>query len=128
MSELIELMRCKNNFYTEKGVSIAEIEQAEKSLCIKFATDFNEYLQEFGAVSYGGHELTGFSSDKNLCVVEATQKNWRKHNVAQNLYVIEETHIDGVVIWQDESGHVYQTSPASQPIKIANSLLEYIRL
>lgn len=32
-------------------------------------------------------------------------------------YVIEEAHIDGIVIWQNELGHVYQTSPFGLPKK-----------
>ena len=95
-------------------------------LGMKFAADFKEYLQEFGAASYGSHELTGFSTDKNLCVVEATQKNLKKHPTVKDLYVIEEAHIDGIVIWQDTDGNVYETYPHSEPRRIAHSLAEYI--
>jgi len=126
MSELIDAMRCKPDFYAEKGASLIQIEQAEKSLGLKFALDFKECLREFGAVSVGGHELTGFSADKNLNVVEVTQKNWKKNNVGKNLYVIEEAHIDGIVIWQDSDGTVYETTQNSIAIKIASSLSEYI--
>lgn len=126
MSELLEALRRKPNFYAEKGVSIIQIEQAEKSLGLNFALDFKECLREFGAVSFGGHELTGFSADKNLDIVEVTQRNRQKHNVGKNLYVIEEAHIDGIVIWQDADGTVYETAPNSRARKIANSLAEYI--
>lgn len=119
-------MRGIPNFYTEKGTSAIQIEQAEKALGLNFALDFKECLREFGAVSVGGHELTGFSADKNLDIVEVTQKNWQKTNVRKHLYVIEEAHIDGIVIWQDADGVVYETTPNSTPKKIANSLLEYI--
>ena len=126
MSEFIDVMRCKQDFYAEKGASEIQIEQAEKSLGLKFALDYKECLCEFGAISLGGHELTGFSADKSLDVVNVTQKNWQKNNVEKNLYVIEEAHIDGVVIWQDENGTVYETTPNSEAKKIANSLAEYI--
>lgn len=126
MDKLIELMKGMPNFYAEKGATAEDIELAEKSLGMKFAADFKEYLQEFGAVSYGSHELTGFSTDKNLCVVEATQKNLKKHPTVQDLYVIEEAHIDGIVIWQDTDGNVYETYPHSEPRRIAHSLAEYI--
>lgn len=128
MSKLIELMKSKPNFYAEKGASAAEIELAENALEVKFAADFKEYLRVFGAISYGSHELTGFSSDKSLCVVAATQKNRKKNNVGQNLYVIEEAHIDGIVVWQDANGIIYETSPDSTPKKIAQSLSEYIEM
>lgn len=126
MNELIEIMRCKPNFYAEKGVSVFQIEQAETVLGLKFAPDFKECLREFGAVSFGGHELTGFSADPNLDVVRVTQKNRSKNNVGKNLYVIEEAHIDGIVIWQDANGIIYETAPKSEAKRIAHSLVEYI--
>lgn len=126
MSELIETMRNKPNFYAEKGVPMIQIEQAEKILGLKFAPDFKECLCEFGAVSIDGHEFTGFSADPNLYVVKVTQDNWKKNNVKKNLYVIEEAHIDGIVIWQDADGTVYETTPKSEAKKIACSLAEYI--
>lgn len=126
MNELIEIMRCKPDFYAEKGVSMFQIEQAETVLGLKFAPDFKECLREFGAVSFGGHELTGFSADPNLDVVRVTQKNRPKNNVGKNLYVIEEAHIDGIVIWQDANGIIYETAPKSEAKRIAHSLVEYI--
>ena len=126
LCKLVEEIKSKPNFYAEKGVSVIQIEQAEKLLGLKFSLDFKDCLREFGAVSVGGHELTGFSADKNLDVVETTRKNWQKNNVGKNLYVIEEAHIDGVVIWQDAEGVVYETTPNSKAKKIAESLLEYI--
>lgn len=127
MSDLIEAMKCKPDFYAEKGVSESKIEQAEKSLGLKFAPDFKECLRAFGAVSFGGHEFTGFSADRNLDVVAVTQRNRQKNNVGKELYVIEEAHIDGIVIWQDADGAVYETTPDSKAEKIANSLNEYMK-
>ena len=126
MSKFIEEIKSKPNFYAEKGTSPLQIEQAELSLGLNFAIDFKECLREFGAISVDGHELTGFSADKNLDVVEVTQKNRKKHNVGNSLYVIEETHIDGIVIWQDGKGDVYETTPNSKPQKIANSLIDFV--
>lgn len=126
MSILIETIRCKPNFYAEKGASLIQIEQAEKSLGLKFALDFKECLCEFGAVSFEGHEFTGFSTDKNLDVVMTTQNNRKKISVGKELYVIEEAHIDGIVIWQGSDGTVYQTMPNSKCTPIAKNLLEYI--
>lgn len=126
MGELIEEIKNKPNFYAEKGASPLRIEQAELALGLHFALDFKECLREFGAISVDGHELTGFSADKSLDVVEVTQKNRKKYNVGNNLYVIEETHIDGIVIWQDGKGNVYKTTPNSKPQKIAKSLIEFV--
>lgn len=126
LSKLIESMRCKPDFYAEKGASVIQIEQAEKVLGLKFALDYKEYLHEFGAISVGGHELTGFSADENLDVVKITQKHRQNNNIGKNLYVIEEAHIDGIVIWQDSDGIIYEADPRSKIKKIASSLIEYI--
>lgn len=128
MSELIKAMRLNPEFYAEKGASENQIEQAERTLGLKFAPDFKECLREFGAISIGGHELTGFSADSTLDVVEVTLKNRQKNNVEKKLYVIEEAHIDGIVVWQDEEGRIYETAPNSITREIANSLAEYLSL
>ncbi len=126
MSELSEAMKHSPNFYAEEGASLHQIEEAEKALKLKFALDFKECLREFGAVSIDGHELTGISADKNLDVVEVTEKNREGIDSEKELYVIEEAHIDGIVIWQDSEGIIYETAPNLDAKKIANSLAEYL--
>lgn len=126
MSELSEAMKHSPNFYAEEGASLHQIEEAEKALKLKFALDFKECLREFGAVSIDGHELTGISADKNLDVVEVTKKNRKRFNLETRFYVIEEAHIDGIVIWQDADGAIYETFPNSNARKIADSLAEYL--
>ena len=71
--------------------------------------------------------MTGFSEDGNLNVVNATIK-MRQENIfaSNNMYVIEETHIDGIVIWQDSQGVIYQTGYNSSPEIICDSLADYI--
>ena len=128
MSDLIVLLRRKPNLYTEQGASTNWIEQAEKSLGLTFSSDYKECLREFGAISFGSHELTGFSADQNLDVVETTCRNRKKNNACDNLYVIEEAHIDGIVIWQNSKGEIFQTVPYGSPQKICNSFVEYLEL
>ena len=129
MSKLIEVIRNKPNFYAEKGAFALQIEQAEKLLKLNFALDFKECLCEFGAVSVDGHELTGFSADKNLDVVNVTLNERMKNpNVPNDWYVIEQANIDGIVIWQNQKGEIFQTQPYCDSIKIANSIVEYITL
>ena len=127
MSAIIEELKKKSSFYCEKGASIEEIEAAEKALGLRFSDEYREYLQLYGAVSCGGHELTGLSEDVNLNVVNVTAVNRDKNpHVNESLYVIEETHIDGIVIWQDESGIIYQAEYQAVPEKLYNSLTEFV--
>ena len=125
-SKFINELKNSPNFYAEKGASSAQVEEIEKKLGLKLASDFKECLCEFGAVSIGSHELTGFSADKNLDVVEVTKKNRERFNLETRFYVIEEAHIDGIIVIQDFNGMIYEISPYSKIKKIANSLAEYL--
>ena len=127
MSSIIDELKRKSFFYCEKGASIAEIKTAEDTLGIQFADDYRSCLIHYGAVSCGGHELTGISKDMNLDVVKVTIQNRKRNPSAdQHHYVIEETHMDGIVVWQASSGEVYQTEYKGAPRKIYESLEEYV--
>ncbi len=127
MSKITEAFENKRNFYSEKGASTEEIVDAEKKLGVKFADDYKEYLKLYGSVSCAGHELTGISGDASLDVVNATLKHYKKNpNVKEPFYVVEDTHMDGIVIWQTESGEVFQSEYKEAPLKVYGSLVEYI--
>ncbi len=127
MGEMLEIFENKRDFYCEKSASDEAIENAEKKIGITFADDYKEYLKLYGSVSCAGHELTGISEDRNLDVVTATLCNYEENpNVQEPFYVIEETHIDGIVIWQTPSGEIYQSEYKEKPIKIHDSLADYI--
>ena len=71
--------------------------------------------------------MTGFSADANLSVVDVTIENKKKNpSIPAMLYVVEETHIDGIVIWQDKTGAIYKTEYKAPPKKEYNSLMEYV--
>ena len=83
-------------------------------------------IKEYGAVTFSGHELTGICNSKRLNVVDVTKEERKYNKVPEDWYVIEQANIDDIVIWQDTNGAVYQTMPNKKPIKLCNSLLEYI--
>ncbi len=127
MSLLIEKLKQINDFYCEKGVSEEEIKTAENMLGLVFPDEYKEYLQKYGSVSCGGHDLTGLSVDKTIDVVYVTLYNRQKNpNAKKSLYVVEETHIDGIVIWQASTGEIFQSEYKGVPRKIYKSLMEYI--
>lgn len=120
-------MKERQDFYFEGTVSMEKIKNAEDKLGLQFADDYKEYVAHYGTISFNGHELTGISCDRNLDVVAVTEKQWNKNLIEEHLlYVIEEAHIDGIVIWQSPSGEIFQTSPNAEAKKICNSLAEYI--
>ena len=46
--------------------------------------------------------------------------------VPNDLYVIEQIHIDNFVIWKNGTGEIYQSSVNSNIIKIVNSFIEFL--
>lgn len=128
MGDVVLCIRQKGKFVSLQGVSEERIEKVEKKLKVKFAIDYKEYVSEFGAISYIGHELTGVCDDPALDVVQVTiDEREFFEDISADWYVIEQTHIDGIVIWQSSEGGVYKVAPNTKPIKICNSLIEYIR-
>lgn len=129
MKSIIDVFKSKNYFISEHRASSPEIDNAQNALGLTFAEDYITYLKEFGTASYEGHELTGIGKDSNLDVVTVTTRNLHKNpNINMPLYVIEETNIDGIVIWQAPDKKIYQTGMKSAPVKIAENLTEYIQL
>ena len=129
MSEIVKLLSQKKPFLFSGGVSEEQIHEAESKLEVKFAKEYTEYLLAFGTASYYGHELTGIC-DKNssINVVDVTleERNFFA-NIPKEWYVIEQTHMDGIVIWQDREGYIYKATP-QKIVLIHNSLKEYVEI
>ncbi|MBR5970385.1 MAG: SMI1/KNR4 family protein [Lachnospiraceae bacterium] len=103
------------------------ITEAEEELGIVLADDYRECLSLYGAVSGNGHELTGICNTSRLNVVEVTKEERELRNdIPVEWYVIEQLHIDGVVIWQSCDQSIYQAVPGHEPEKIHDDLFSYI--
>ncbi len=126
MSDLCDLLESKAGFDYSIPASEEAIEQAEAVLHLQFAKDYKEYLREYGSVTFDGHELTGIGPNKWQDVVESTKRALLANNVPPDCYVIERLGIDGIIIWQDSSGLIYETSPQSKPVQKHDSLIDYI--
>lgn len=124
----VDLLRNKAGFIGSSGRTKKEILQAEEELCIRFAAEYHEYLERIGLASVEGHELTGLTKDIRLDVVAVTKEYRALYGPdTASWYVVEDIGIDGLMIWQDEKGTIYQTSFTVEPVKIAESLEEYLR-
>lgn len=126
MKDILNFIKNKSKFYSIGNISEENIKEAELILNIRFASDYRMIIKEYGAVTFSGHELTGICNSKRLNVVDVTKEERKYNKVPEDWYVIEQANIDDIVIWQDTSGAVYQTMPNKKPIKLCNSLLEYI--
>ena len=129
MATIVEKINSLPGLLSLKAASAEMIADAELQLRVSFAADYKEYLSIFGAIIADGIELTGIAKSEYRNVVFQTKQE-RSLNpiVPHTMYVIENTHIDGIIIWQDTNGDIYQTSPNTKPQKIASSLAEYLSL
>ena len=127
MSSIISTIKSFSDLLSLSSVQENKISAAEKKLSLTFAPEYREYVSEFGAVVVNGHELTGIVNSERLNVVNVTIQEWGLNpQVPRNMYVVENVAIDGIIIWQDASGEVFQSSPNSAPKTIAASLAEYL--
>lgn len=124
---IIDVINSLPNCIKLKPASLSQIINAEKQLKLKFSDEYREYLKNFGAIISDGIELSGIANEEYRNVVALTKKEWELNSkVPHNMYVIEDTRINGIIIWQDFNGYIYKSTPNSSPMKIHDSLTEYI--
>lgn len=127
MSKITEIIDRLPNLLLLKPADEKAISEAEQTLDIKFSNEYKEYLMTYGAILADGIELTGIAKSDYRNVVEVTKQNWELNSkVSKKLYVIEDTRVDGIVIWQDCEGGIYKTTPNLEPIKIFDNLVDYL--
>ena len=127
MSSLTQKMSTMSSFKARTPASKEQISNAEKELGLSFSEEYVEYLSKFGCASIYGHEFTGISSNPRLDVVNVTKSQKTVNdNIPFDWYVIEETNIDSITIWQDYTGAVYATKPNETVKILAESFLYYL--
>lgn len=128
MISFTEYLRSIPSLLHLTAASGEEISDAEKKLGVVFSNEYKDYLRAFGVATVGYHEFTGICRSPRLHVVDVTlkERQFCGHS-GDSMYVVEQLHIDGVVIWQAQDGSVYQTIPGLSPIKIASSIVDYLQ-
>lgn len=127
MKNIIQVVNSLSNRLSLKPATSTQITDAEIQLRVGFANEYKEYLTAFGAIMADGIELSGIAKSEHRNVVSLTKKEWELNpNIPHTMYVIENTCVDGIIIWQDTAGLIYQSKPNSEPQKIAQTLVEYI--
>ena len=128
MSNIIKVLRASEDLMAGKGATNDQIKEASETLGLSFAKDYFLYLQEFGLAYVNGHELTGIGIIPRNDVVSVTlEKRELPHvrNIPEDWYVLEDTNIDSIVIWQDSNGVVYMETPGMIK-QIASSMADYL--
>ncbi|SEI96420.1 SMI1-KNR4 cell-wall [Lachnospiraceae bacterium A10] len=124
---IIEVVNSLEDVIITGGATEEDVIHLEKELGLSFSNEYKEFLIKFGSVLADDVEIVGFSKSKNRNVLEVTREERGMNNgVPSDLYVVENTGIEGIIIWQDESGAIYQSSPNKKIEKISSSLAEYI--
>lgn len=127
MSKIVEIINNLPDLLPLKPATDIDIKDAEIQLRVTFNEEYREYLLAFGAIMADGIELTGIAKSAHRNVVNQTkQERELNPKIPNNMYVVENTGVDGIIIWQDTIGEIYQSSPNKEPKKIADSLSEYI--
>lgn len=125
--DIVDVLKNMPDYIGADGATEEEISQSEKILGIKFFEDYREYLKEVGVACFDGHELTGLCKNIRLNVVNVTIEE-RKNNpdIPFDWYVVEQANIDGIVIWQNQNGEIYESQPSAKSVKISDTMVEYI--
>lgn len=111
-----------------EGADIKSVRDAEKMLGVQFSDEYIDFLLHVGACIYQNHYIIGISQFPDMKVVEVTMEARGLNRVPQGWYVIEDAGIDGIMVWQDKTGAVFQTKPGADPVRIAESLKDYVGL
>lgn len=127
MSKIVEIINNLPDLLPLKPATDIDIKDAEIQLRVSFNEEYREYLLAFGAIMADGIELTGIAKSAHRNVVNLTkQERELNPKIPNNMYVVENTGVDGIIIWQDTNGGIYQSSPNVEPKIIADSLSDYI--
>ena len=127
MSAILVALQAKRRLLAGEGVSMKEVRKAENELGLSFSKEYKDYLQAYGIAAYGGHELTGLSKSPRTNVVTVTKLEREKNpSISEDLYVIEQTNVEEVVVWQSTKGAIYYSSPNNPLTKLCDSLTDYI--
>jgi hypothetical protein len=128
MCSIIKVIESLQNLRSLPPLSEQDIDNAEKTLGLHFADEYRSYTRKFGAISANGIELTGVVSAPRLNVVNVTisERNLNKY-IPNDMYVIENTGIEGILMLQNNEGEIFSIAPNSKPEKKFNSLADYLK-
>ncbi len=127
MSALLDAFASKTSLLSGKGATPEQVSQAELELGLSFSDEYQEYLIQYGIAAFDGHEMTGLSQSKRLNVVSVTSDARKKYpDLPSNLYVVEDTGVEELIILQSSDGEVFGCAPNYRLEKLSDSLSEYI--
>ena len=110
MEKIISTIEKLENLRYLEPATNEQIDIAQKQLGLHFSEEFRQYIQQYGAISAKGVELTGITASPRLSVVEVTKSERELNKIPNDLYVIENIAIEGILLLQSSSGEIYELS------------------
>ena len=126
MEKIISTIEKLENLRYLKPATNEQIDIAQKQLGLHFSEEFRQYIQQYGAISAKGVELTGITASPRLSVVEVTKSERELNKIPNDLYVIENIAIEGILLLQSSSGEIYELSQNAKIQKKYNSICDYL--
>lgn len=127
MNTICEVISSLKGLVSLGKVSEEEIQKTADRIGVVFSEEYTSYLAAFGAIAANGIELTGIAKSPYLNVADVTIRE-REMNAGlpKDMYVVENVGIEGILILQNTKGEIFQLSPHTVPVKIYDSLVEYL--
>lgn len=126
MEKIISTIEKLENLRYLEPATNEQIDIAQKQLGLHFSEEFRQYIQRYGAISAKGVELTGITALPRLSVVEVTKSERELNKIPNDLYVIENIAIEGILLLQSSSGEIYELSQNAKIQKKYNSICDYL--
>jgi hypothetical protein len=126
MNDIIFVISGMDGLVSGKGVSKEVVAAAERKLAVAFAKDYAAYVEEFGTISANDTELTGIVDSKRLNVIDVTIEEREMSGIPQDMYVVEDTHIEGILVLQNSKGEIYKHYGKNSTKKIFDCLSDYL--
>ena len=126
MEKIISTIEKLENLRYLEPATNEQIDIAQKQLGLHFSEEFRQYIQRYGAISAKGVELTGITASPRLSVVEVTKSERELNKIPNDLYVIENIAIEGILLFQSSSGEIYELSQNAKIQKKYNSICDYL--
>lgn len=128
MKTIIQIIEQLPEMKYTSPASLEEIKNAEMALNLVFAEEYKDYLMTFGLAWSDIIVLSGIIDDEEYSVVELTKEiKSMQPEIPDDFYVIEDVGVDGLVIWQNATGTIFQSIPNHAPVKIFDSLVDFLK-
>lgn len=127
MSSIINTIESFKRKRFTGSVSSELIVNAETELGTCIAPEYKEVLQEYGSLCIKGEEFLGIDCN-NYDIVKATKEaRENDKNFPLDVYVVENTAIDGILIVQNNACELFSYQPNGKLQYLASSLEEYLQ-